>query len=224
MNFAKIIPFLILLLLVSCSTQAEIVSTYIPPIDTSNPEPEPTIEPTEKSDPTSEPTAKPDYSNLRFFLDNNIGWLLQPVDPAGTGKVEFSLKKTTDGGQTWEVVLDPENNAGALQSFTTTGLAFANENYGWVTQDSLGMQILVDLQITNDGGLTWNGNEMPAPADYPKIFFDCACGLYDPILESPLAGSVRMSCNCIGDDKYAITNFNYSSDDSASTWAISEIP
>jgi hypothetical protein len=214
MNIAKMIPFLILLILVSCSGQAEIVVTDTPPTYTSTTQPTPTIE----------PTAEPDYSNLRFFLDDNIGWLLQPVDPAGTGKAEVSLKKTSDGGQNWEVVLDPVNDAGTLQSFTTTGLAFADENYGWVTQDSKGIQVLVYLQVTNDGGLTWNGIEMPAPKDFPKIFMNCACGLYDPVLESTQGGSVRMSCNCLGDDNYPVKDFLYSSTNGGSTWIIYELP
>ena len=214
MNIAKLIPFLILIFLVSCSSQAEQIPTEIPPTNTAIPEP----------DPTSAPTEKPDYSNIEFFLDEDIGWLLQPVDPAGSGKPEVSLKKTTDGGQSWEVVLDPVKDAGTLQSFTTTGLVFADENYGWITQDSLGIQVLVYLQATNDGGLTWNGIQMPAPPAYPDIFLNCACGLYEPELESTQIGSVRMSCNCLGDENYPETDFDYSTKDGGSSWVISELP
>jgi hypothetical protein len=224
MNVAKFIPILIILFSISCSSQADLGATRISPADTNIPESDSTSQPTAVLELTDVSTVKPDSSSIEFFLDEDVGWILQPVDPAGTGDMEFSLKRTSDGGQTWGIVLDPVKDAGTLQSFNTTGLAFASENYGWITQDSLGKQVLVYLQETKNGGLTWNGIEMPAPPAYPDIFLNCACGLYDPDLVSTQVGSVRMTCNCLGDENYPVTNFDYSTKDGGVSWDISELP
>jgi WD40 repeat protein len=172
--------------------------------------------------PSTLADVEPGDSALTFYLSESIGWALESVDPAGSGDVQLVLRKTADGGETWEVILDPTDTAAALPGFLATGMIFADEDYGWITQDSQGFQVLVYLQVTQDGGVTWEGMEMPAPETAPDIFKDCACGLYDPKLESPQVGSVCLNCNCSDEDNYPFTLFNYRTEDGGMTWQITE--
>jgi photosystem II stability/assembly factor-like uncharacterized protein len=56
------------------------------------------------------------------------------------------LARTTDGGQTWEVIPDQE---------PSQDLEFANAEHGWYIQRSCDLTCNYELFATNDGGNTW---------------------------------------------------------------------
>ena len=157
-------------------------------------------------------------------LDSDHAWLFQFLD-GGMNHVYTALARTTDGGQTWSTLLDPYTD-GSIQSFDKTGTFFINPSQGWLTRAFRGVAAYVDLDITSDGGESWEQLSMPAPPTDPGIFKDssCACGLYDPVMSSPQAGNMRLSCGCFQDDGKINKNYFYQTDDGGAVWTIYYVP
>jgi photosystem II stability/assembly factor-like uncharacterized protein len=149
-------------------------------------------------------------------------WLFQFLD-GGMQKVYTALSRTTNGGKTWDTVLDPYSES-LIQGFDKTGSAFLNPQFGWLTRDFRGVAAYLYLDITQDGGVTWEQLEMPAPPTDEDAFSTCACGLYDPVLESPQRGSVRMTCRCFEGETTLIKNYFYKTKDGGSSWNITYVP
>lgn len=167
-----------------------------------------------------------DYETLSGSLfsvqDGNHAWMFQFLD-AGMQKVFTVLYRTRDGGVSWEKLLDPYTDA-SIQGFDKTGAAFINPQYGWLTRNFRGVQPQIELNLTQDGGLTWEALNIPEPPSALEIFNNCACGLYDPDLLSPLEGSTRLSCACYVDDQKTERNYLYRTNDGGETWEIWEAP
>jgi len=169
-----------------------------------------------------------DYETLSGSLfsvqDENHAWIFQFLD-AGMQKVYTALYRTVDGGTSWEKLLDPYTDI-KIQGFDKTGAAFINPQYGWLTRDFRGVQPQVELNLTHDGGLTWEDIDIPEPLSAPEIFSNpsCACGLYDPVLVSTLEGSAHLSCTCYGDAPQPEWDYLYKTNDGGGTWEIWEAP
>ncbi|MFN2112395.1 MAG: WD40/YVTN/BNR-like repeat-containing protein [Anaerolineales bacterium] len=159
---------------------------------------------------------------LFSILDNDHAWLFQFLD-AGMQKVYTAISRTEDGGQSWETILDPYSDS-AIQGFDKTGTAFIDPQFGWLTRDFRGVAIYVYLDITQDGGLTWQQVDMPAPPSASDAFSTCACGLYDPALDSEQSGSVRLTCKCYPGDTQLTKNFLYQTSDGGASWDIQYVP
>jgi photosystem II stability/assembly factor-like uncharacterized protein len=162
------------------------------------------------------------YDSLFSVHDGNHAWMFQFLD-AGMQKVYTALYRTVNGGISWEKLLDPYTDA-SIQGFDKTGAAFINPQYGWLTRNFRGVQPQVELNLTQDGGLTWEALDLPQPPSAPEIFNNCACGLYDPDLNSPLEGSTRLSCACYVDDQQIERDYLYRTYDGGGTWEILETP
>jgi len=160
--------------------------------------------------------------SLFSVQDANHAWMFQFLD-AGMQKVYTALYRTIDGGTSWEKLLDPYTDA-SIQGFDKTGSSFINPLCGWLTRDFRGVQPQVELNLTQDGGLTWEAIDLPEPASAPEIFNNCACGLYDPDLDSLLEGSTRLSCACYEDDQQTERDYLYRTNDGGGTWEIQETP
>jgi hypothetical protein len=162
--------------------------------------------------------------NLLISLDQNHVWLYQFFD-GGMQNVYTALSSTNDKGQNWTTLFDPSMDTGGnVQGFDKTGGVFANTEYGWLTRDFRGVTISVSLEITADGGSTWQNLELPAPPTDPDIFSTCACGMYDPSLVNTAVGSARLSCKCYLDDLLINKNFLYRTIDGGSSWVIESMP
>jgi photosystem II stability/assembly factor-like uncharacterized protein len=159
---------------------------------------------------------------LLFSLDPNQVWLFQFVD-AGMQKVYTVVYGSQDGGSTWTKLLDPYTDT-SIQDFDKTGITFLNPDFGWLTRNFRGVAIYVYLDITRDGGQTWENLDMPAPPSAPDAFSNCACGLYDPYLRSQQEGTVRLSCTCYEGDQNFVKNYLYHTQDGGADWEISYIP
>jgi len=160
--------------------------------------------------------------SLFSVLDENHAWMFQFLD-AGMQKVYTAPYRTIDGGVSWEKLLEPQTDI-SIQAFDKTGAAFINPQYGWLTRDFRGVQPQVELNLTHDGGFTWEALDLPEPPSAPEIFNNCACGLYDPDLNSSLEGSTRLSCACYVDDQRTVRDYLYRTYDGGETWEILETP
>ncbi len=167
-----------------------------------------------------------DYQSLGggmfSIYDKDHTWLFQFLD-AGMQKVYTAIAKTADGGESWETILDPYGDA-TIQGFDKTGATFISPQDGWLTRDFRGVAVYLYLDITSDGGVTWQQLDMPAPPSDPDAFSTCACGLYDPTLENPQIGSARLTCQCyVGDDRLT-KNYLYKTSDGGDSWEITYVP
>ena len=125
---------------------------------------------------------------LFSILDENHIWAFQFLD-AGMNHVYTAVNRSSDGGETWEKILDPYTDI-SIQAFHKTGAVFINPMVGWLTRDFAGVQPQVELNLTDDGGVTWKALDIPPPPSVPDMFLMySACGLYEPRLVSPQEGS-----------------------------------
>ncbi len=94
-----------------------------------------------------------DFSKV-FYLNNALGFI------AGRRETDTmqTIMKTTDGGQTWSVILDQHGNR-------LNGIAFADAQTGFAVGDKGTL-----LQTTN-GGSTWQAITAPLLRDYREITF-----------------------------------------------------
>jgi len=160
--------------------------------------------------------------SLLTSLDPNHVWLFQFLD-AGMQKVYTAVYSSQDGGTSWTKLLDPYTDS-SIQGFDKTGAIFINPQYGWLTRDFRGVAVYLYLDITSDGGKTWQNLEMPAPPTDPDAFSTCACGLYDPYLESTTKGSARLSCVCYLGEVRIVKDFLYRTSDGGTNWKIQSMP
>lgn len=159
---------------------------------------------------------------LFTVLDRDHVWLFQFLD-AGMQKVYTAEYRTADGGQSWVKLLDPYQDA-SIQAFDKTGAVFHNPQYGWLTRDFRGVQPMIQLDVTEDGGSTWQAIPLPEPTSAEDLFRNCACGLYDPQLTSSEEGTFRVSCSCFQSDAQIINSYYYQTTDGGENWNIQEMP
>lgn len=162
------------------------------------------------------------YASMFSVLDVNNAWVFQFLD-AGMQKVFTAVSRTSDGGENWELLLDPFTD-NTIQSFDKTGAVFINSQYGWLTRDFRGVDPFVHLNLTQDGGFTWEALKIPAPPSVPDVFLRGACGLYDPYLISPGQGFFRLSCLYFENDQRMDQDYLYKTSDSGATWNILYAP
>ena len=155
-------------------------------------------------------------------LDENHIWIFQFLD-AGMHKVYTALIQTANGGESWELLLDPYTDS-TIQSFYKNKAVFINPQYGWLTKDFDGVTPYVHLSLTQDGGITWEDLEIPAPPSLPNVFLEGACGLNDPYLISSQQGSFRLSCLYNENDQRMEKDFLYKTSDGGQTWNILDAP
>ena len=90
------------------------------------------------------------------FLDLNHGWLTFIRDQIEPGEFDYVLMSTSDGGKTWQTVLDTSKNAAGLARPYSESLqvTFVSPQKGWAkgVEPSPGV---VYLYTTSDGGKTW---------------------------------------------------------------------
>ncbi len=130
------------------------------------------------------------YPTIRF-ADAQNGWFLAEFLGVGAGSHwDHSLFRTTDGGATWSEV--------PFSRYNTTGMAFANADTGWITEERTGPYaepILPIVLVTGDGGRNWQTLELPEPPDNPGLFSRYRfCASYSPTLFSPSSGALVVEC------------------------------
>lgn len=157
-------------------------------------------------------------------LDNDHVWLFQFLD-AGMQKVHVALYSSSDGGATWTKLLDPMTAPDySIQGFDKTGVDFLDPDYGWLTRNFRGVSPDVRLDITLDGGVTWQALDLPAPPSAPDAFNNCACGLSDPKILSQQEGMLKLECMCSEGGGNFTKNYLYQTSDGGENWDIEYIP
>lgn len=160
-------------------------------------------------------TATPfDVSTLPFgisqieFLDAEHGWVVLDLDH-GHSKYEIALLSTSDGGKTWQKLLETsDNGASSLPSFNTKVFSFTSAQHGWVT----GSETTTDtarLFETNDGGKTWRRYPFPA------LPYAQASDSYGPYFTNANDGTLPITYVSPGDPVYLTT---YRTSDGGKNW------
>lgn len=127
-----------------------------------------------------------------FFLNAQVGWILFESDLVAAGHVAVGVLHTSDGGATWKVISvsddKTQNNPTAIPFFgDKSGISFVNDTTGWVTGSSA-IEHFAWLYITHDGGVTWQHQSIPLPADasqlstLPPVFFNATDGILPAII------------------------------------------
>lgn len=158
------------------------------------------------------------------FVDDTHGWFFAHVG-AGMSHDYIQMFRTTDAGQTWEVVIDPMKDQD-LQGCYKTGFVFSDPQNGWLTGDCNGVAAGLFLRQTTDGGTTWKEASLPAPADAADLYTrqDVDCGSYYPQFIDQQNGWLGVKCSSFSSDPAVVTNYLYSTSDGGASWSISNYP
>lgn len=161
-----------------------------------------------------------------YFVDKGTGWALMHLG-VGMSHDYVAVYGTTDGGATWNKLIDPDADGGLAMSCGKTGMAFANESTGWVLGDCGGVVPGSPyLYRTDDGGQTWILSELPAPAEAPTLFeqdnFDYACGVNWLSMLSSTDGVLIM--RCLEFAASANKGWLYTTRDGGETWSVNPLP
>jgi photosystem II stability/assembly factor-like uncharacterized protein len=169
-------------------------------------------------------SALPEYfdPSTMLFIDGQHGWILAHL--GGGMNYDFvAIVRTEDGGATWNIANDPNNDAAGLHSCTKTGMAFIDPQNGWLSLDCRGNDPLPHLFRTSDGGTTWQRVDLAAPAGVPDLFSTYACGLYTPVLSSAASGVFPMRCLDNATSKVE-QDYLYWTSDAGKSWQTAAYP
>jgi photosystem II stability/assembly factor-like uncharacterized protein len=165
------------------------------------------------------------FPNPIYFTDAQHGWLLAHVG-VGMSHDYVMLFSTTDGGNTWARLLDPNEEHGMPMVITKTGMVFTDAQHGWVTGESLGLTSGQGYYpaVTVDGGASWTLLTLTAPVDAPTLFTDTkySCGFRNPVLLTPQLGMFQMVCMSIDNNFQA--SWVYVTDNAGQTWMSKRMP
>ncbi len=153
------------------------------------------------------------------FADDDHGWLLLSVE-SGMGSERVALFRTTNRGATWEEIVNPYESED-LQSCHKTGIAFSSPRIGWVTYDCQGIYAEAFLDITRDGGLTWQEGSLPIPEGAASSSEDGYCSSSQP---DPLLGTLVVECVTMEGESAVTTSFLYRTRDGGVSWEILPFP
>jgi photosystem II stability/assembly factor-like uncharacterized protein len=168
--------------------------------------------------------------NGRFigFIDPLHGWFTVE-SYAGAGGSYTAIYRTTDGGESWELVLDEFGCA----SCVTENLAFGDATTGVMTFERSDFVIRPYVRWTHDGGMNWGNIEyLPEPEDpstSDPTITDFTCGTAFPHAFSQLEVVLLVECRMLRDagyiyNKYIYSNFLYLTNDGGLSWRSSPAP
>jgi photosystem II stability/assembly factor-like uncharacterized protein len=158
-----------------------------------------------------------------FFLTAQLGWLsVARIEGEKTDAViALDIFRTQDGGLTWTLISSASDsqhaNSGDLPMGVSGPLVFASPTRGWVVGTTAilnrdGSRNPLRIYSTNDGGRTWQPQELPLPVPDalnvgPEAFFSFHNGL-DAIMPATLVAS-------------SSTFVLYGTHDGGATWNVS---
>jgi photosystem II stability/assembly factor-like uncharacterized protein len=161
-----------------------------------------------------------DFAPMFYFADAGHGWLMITLDQA-TDSSFIAIFRTTDGGLTWDRILDP-NSVENLRKCIKTGVVFASGETGFITRDCRGLNDAPFLSRTDDGGLTWYTQDLPPPLDESDFFSTHLCAVLSPAMASPLSATLALECQASADFEYS--SYLYSTLDAGETWRVDPLP
>jgi photosystem II stability/assembly factor-like uncharacterized protein len=112
------------------------------------------------------------------FVDTQNGWILSFL--CGTGHCDGILWRTTDAGETWEPIHsfgpDTDESPNTIPYLgIKDGITFSDLNHGWLRLDwAPEINVFDTLYLTEDGGVSWQPQELPLPPGADKLSVDKA--------------------------------------------------
>jgi len=121
------------------------------------------------------------------FINAQDGWIMAVLEIV-THEESVVIFRTTNGGQTWTKVSDPNTPGALLSNGQNTGLSFRDASTGWATglDSPVGQSNFVWLYMTLDGGQTWQHQTLAFPRNVvssgqlsiaPPTFFTAKDGI-----------------------------------------------
>jgi photosystem II stability/assembly factor-like uncharacterized protein len=155
------------------------------------------------------------------FIDEKHGWLLV-YEGSGMGHDFSSLYATSDGGVSWEKLIDPVTNPAVLQSCCKTGVVFYDTRVGLVTYEQ-GPSVHPFVEWTNDGGASWTNFNIYLSDEDPSPANEFYCKVHSPHLFSSITAVIGMSCTEYGEVE-TITHNMFMTLDGGATWSNRQYP
>jgi len=148
-----------------------------------------------------------------LFVDTQTGWIFVE-GVVGLGHHLFYLLRSTNGGNSWEVLADPPDSVTTCHH---TAITFLDQHHGWMTsQCPFELAGGVFLDMTNNGGETWERLALPSPTSSPNLFEQSSlCRTRSPNLLAQGRGTLIVTCHL---SSGSTLDFAYSTQDGGSTW------
>ncbi len=157
------------------------------------------------------------------FLDTDNGWIMMHLG-AGMSHDYIAVFRTSDGGKTWQRILDPDKNPD-MMGCVKSGLTFNTLSSGWLATNCPGLMPRLVFYHTTDGGATWENTNLPVPegkaADY---YAQSAIGCGIPKLDYSTARSLILTLQCTNFDSGSHQSWIYATGDSGINWAQHPLP
>lgn len=151
-------------------------------------------------------------SDLGFLDDKQHGWIMAHLG-AGMNHDYIAIFTSADGGQTWQLVVDPQNKP-ELMGCSKTGLAFSTPTNGWLTGNCPGLLKNLFFYNTLDGGATWQQITIPAPSNQPtELFASSYAGCGMPGLVYASARLILVTARCTFADTNKTVSWLYAGKD-----------
>jgi photosystem II stability/assembly factor-like uncharacterized protein len=160
------------------------------------------------------------------FITPEIGWLWIQTELSHIHDLSY-LFSTRDGGATWNLINRPGN--GMIEVYLNTGMAFANENDGWVTKDGLGSELGPFIEQTRDGGKTWEEIYLPHPDGNSGEENPQSCQTIKPTFTSSQTGLLLAQCFLYDTDNLSFNMDNpytyiFATSDWGESWQAAVLP
>ena len=146
------------------------------------------------------------------FVNTNVGFMLEFKDVA-MGIAFGDIKKTTDGGKTWQIVFNGFGNEGEKVFKRGSIIKFIDENLGFITMpDANGYTS--ELYITKDGGVSFTRMNVQQTEEDSSIYD------YYELPEQDNDGTLTLEVGQGSDGDYEGGNSKiYYSNDNGNTWS-----
>lgn len=154
------------------------------------------------------------------FSNAQHGWLLVHLG-VGMSHDYVAVLTTSDGGESWQYVVDPEKNNLPMSCYKDS-IWFTDAQHGFAVGTCGGVMSGLYFHETVDGGRTWQMVELPAPAEKPDAFtsYESVCEGKD-VRFSGQRGQVLVRCyNPAGTDM----RWLYTTQDGGVSWEQSLLP
>ncbi len=153
------------------------------------------------------------------FVEDGNGLLLIRYF-VGMGNHAYALLASSDGGQNYTTVLEPQDTVDTCQR---NKLILFDAQYGWMTG---ACPFLVDegalLEVTRDAGRTWDEVSLPTPPMTSGEAGVLYCEAVDPHPFSSEEGLLLVRCQ--GEGEKILESYLYSTDDGGQNWDIEAFP
>ncbi|MEE8568739.1 MAG: hypothetical protein V3S81_09010 [Anaerolineales bacterium] len=153
------------------------------------------------------------------FVDTQTGWIFVE-SVVGMGHHLIYMLRSENGGSSWEVLAEPPDSVTTCHH---TAINFLDEQHGWMTsQCPFELAGGVFLEMTSNGGKTWDRITLPPPTSNPNLFEQSSlCRTRSPNLLAQGQGTLIVTCHLTSG---GTLDFTYTTQDDGSTWQTSIFP